>query len=160
MFLLDIVKREKIPVMTVDSPGASIWSIRNAVWSRKGDRVAFLVQKSRGVFSAAVYSRPERRLIEEKDLSAEKPLPQEPSALTPSIDWIGEDTRLVLGVPKERCLKVLGSDLVVEKKISVPPELGKEYLVRAADDAVLIQDFTNVAVWRLDLKTEKWKRIW
>jgi hypothetical protein len=132
----------------------------NAVWSQKGDRVAFLAQESRGVFSAAIYSRSDRRLIEEKNLSAEKPSPQEPSSLNPSIDWIDEDTRLILGVPKERCLKVLGLDLAVEKKIPVPPRLGKEYGVRAAGDAVLIQDFTNVTVWRLDLKTDNWKKIW
>jgi ABC-type transport system involved in multi-copper enzyme maturation permease subunit len=159
ILLLDIPSGEKTSVMKIESPEASTWGIANAVWSRTGDRVAFLVRKGRGVFTVAVYSRPERRLIEAMNSSSEEPLPQTPSSLSPSIGWISKDSRLVLGVPQERCLKVLSPDLAVEKKLPVPSGFGKSYHVWAAGDAVLVEDFENEAIWRLDLETEKWKKV-
>ena len=160
ILLLDSVSGEIIPMMKIESPEGSIYGIASPVWSRAGDRVAFLVRKGRGVFSVAVYSRPERRLIEALNLPAEEPSPKALSFLYPSIDWIGEGSTLILGVPQERCLKVLRPDLTVRKKLPVPSGFGKSYHVWAAGDAVLVEDFENEAIWRLDLKTEKWKRIY
>jgi ABC-type transport system involved in multi-copper enzyme maturation permease subunit len=158
ILLLDIPSGEKTSVMKIESSEASIWGLANAVWSRTGDRVAFLVRKGRGVFTVAVYSRSERRLIEATNLPAEETSPKALSFSSPSIDWIGKGTKLVLGVPQERCLKVLSPDLAVEKKLPVPSHFGKSYNVRAAGDVVLIEDSENDAIWRLDLETEKWKK--
>jgi len=158
---LDLASGGVVPVMTVDSAPGSIWfSVMEIVWNRKGDRAAFLVQNSPGVFTPAIYVLPERRVIMPEDVKLEGP-----PTLRPSLVWIG-DEKLMVGIPKERSVRILGPGLAGEKTISVPDFIDERFALYTAGDAVLLQDFGNdpswrpASIWRLDLKTEKWKKIW
>jgi hypothetical protein len=154
--LLDIASAEYAPVIKVENPDGSIWfSVRRPVWNRKGDKVAFLVQQDGGVFSPAVYLLKERRLVMPNDVRFKGT-----QELSPSLEWTSGDAKLVLAIPQERSLKILDLSLAVERSVPVPASIGGFFAAWPVDDAVLVQDFDKESVWRLDLKTEKWKRIW
>jgi len=154
--LLDIASAEYAPVIKVENPDGSIWfSVRRPVWNRKGDKVAFLVQQDGGVFSPAVYLLKERRVVMLNNVRVREWLDS-----APTLGWTSGDAKLVLGVPQERMLKILDPDLAVERAVPVPASIGANFAAWPVDDAVLVQDFDKESVWRLDLKTEKWKRIW
>ncbi len=159
--LLDLANGGVVPVMTVDSAPGSIWfSVLQIAWNRKGDRAAFLVQNIPGGFTPAVYILPERHVIMSKDAKLEGTPTQRPS-----LGWVG-DERLVAGSPRERSVRILGPGLAVEKTIPVPDSIDERFAIYTAGDTVLLQDFRNdsswrpASIWRMDLKTEKWKRIW
>jgi ABC-type transport system involved in multi-copper enzyme maturation permease subunit len=155
--LLDIASAENAPVLKVENPDGPIWSsVKSAVWSRKGDRVAFLVQKGRDVYTPAIYFLPERRVIMSKNAEL-----RETEDVSPSLDWTDGDEKLVLGIPQERSVKILDLGLAVERAVPVPASIDKQFTFWSVGNAILLLDYyTNRAVWRLDLKTEKWKKIW
>ena len=154
--LLDIASAEYAPVIKIENPDGSIWfSVRRPVWNRKGDKVAFLVQQDGGVFSPAVYLLKERRVVMLNNVRVREWLDS-----APTLGWTSGDAKLVLGVPQERMLKILDPDLAVERAVPVPASIGANFAAWPAGDAVLVQDSDKESVWRLDLKTEKWKRIW
>ncbi len=158
--LLNLASGEVAPLMTVDNAAGSIWfSIMEIVWNRKGDRAAFLIQKSPGIFTPAVYLLAERRVIMPEDVMLEGA-----QNLWPSLVWIG-DERLVVASSKEHSMKILDHGLAVERTIPVPDFIAGAFALCAVGDAVLLQNFGDspawrpASNWRLDLKTEKWKRI-
>jgi hypothetical protein len=77
-----------------------------------------------------------------------------------SLGWAPDGLKLMLADPSGRSLRILGPDLAWNTTIPVPASVGGEFTACPAGDAVLVSDYANVAVWRLDLKTEKWKKIW
>ena len=154
--ILDIASAEYAPVIKVEDPDGSIWSsVGRPVWNRKGDKVAFLVQQNGGVFSPAVYLLKERRLVRPNDVRFKGT-----RELSPTLGWTSGDAKLVLGVPQERSLKILDPDLAVERAVPVPASIGANFAAWSADDTILVMDFDKESIWRLDLKTEKWKKIW
>jgi hypothetical protein len=56
-------------------------------------------------------------------------------------------------------LTILGLGLALTKEVPVPASVGERFMAWSVGDAVLVSDHDNEAVWRLDLKTEKWKKI-
>jgi len=158
--LLDIASAENALVMKIDDPGEHSWdSVKRSVWNRKGDKVAFLVRQNGGVFSPAVYLLKERRVVMLNNVRV-----GEDGDYRTTLGWTSGDTKLVLGVPQERSLKILDLSLAVERAIPVPPSIGEYFEVCSTDDTVLIRETQGEAhrgsIWRLDLKTEKWKKIW
>jgi ABC-type transport system involved in multi-copper enzyme maturation permease subunit/Tol biopolymer transport system component len=160
--LLDIASAEFTPVLKVENPDGSNWfSVRRPVWNRKGDKVAFLVRQAGGVVTPAVYLLKERQVVMPKNYLAKEMFDFMPPA---ALEWMSEDAKLVLGSREERSLKILDPALAVEKAIPLPASIGEYFEVCSTDDTVLIWgapgEVRRGAVWRLDLKTEKWKRIW
>lgn len=154
--LLDPAKGETASVMTVVSPGSTIWSsVRSPVWSRNGDKVAFLVQRDGGFLTPAVYLLKEHRLVMPDDVRV-----QGSPAPFSSLGWTAGGLRLVLTIPGERSLRILGPDLSVRTTMAVPGSIGADFYAWPVDDAIFVLDFTKEAIWRLDLKTEKWRKIW
>ncbi len=159
--LLDLTTGEMTDAEMTEFTEQPVYSpIIQAAWSRQGDRVAFLFRNARGIYSPAIYSLTERRVLVAKAFQTKESSSQEPSDSFQSVDWVSGDTKLVTGVSTERCLKILDRELAEEKTIAVPAEVGKLFMASAAGDVVLVQDYENDSVWRLDLKTEKWKKIW
>jgi hypothetical protein len=157
---LDIASSEFTPVMKVENPvkdpDESIWGpVTRPVWNRKGDKVAFLVEQARGVFTPAVYLLKERRVIMPGNCRV-----KEMSYFGPKLEWMSVDAKLMLVSPEDRSLKILDPGLAVERSVPLPASIGERLGVRPVDDAVLVLDFEKGSVWRLDLKTEKWKKIW
>jgi hypothetical protein len=64
--------------------------------------------------------------------------------------------------PEDRSLKILDPGLAVERAVPIPASIGEYFSFCATDDTVLMGGASEVrgSVWRLDLKTEKWKKIW
>ena len=154
--LLDIASAEYAPVLKVENPDGSIWSsVMRPVWNRKGDKVAFLVQQDGGVLTPAVYLLKERRVVMLNNVRVREWLDS-----APTLGWTSGDAKLVLAIPEERSLKILDLSLAVERSVPVPASIGANFAAWPVDDAVLVQDFDKESIWRLDLKTEKWKRIW
>ena len=154
--VIDLGSGEMAPVAKLDAKAGGLYgSFMGFAWSRNGEEVALLVSPDRIVYRPAYFSRPERRLVEAEGFPY-----GEPSSHGPSIGWIDEDRKLVLGLPRDRCLKVLDRDLAEVKTVGVPDEVAKTFYVRAVGGNVFLHAFGAESVWRLDLKTEKWKKIW
>lgn len=154
--IIDVASGETTLVKKLEAPNSFIYgSLTGFAWSKSGDDIAFLVRKDKGVYSPAYYSMSERRLVEVGDSP-----PGEPFSARPSIDWIDGGATLVLGLPRDRCLKVLDRRLAEVITVGVPADVPQSYYVRPAGEAVFLQGFDPESVWKLDLKTEKWKKIW
>jgi ABC-type transport system involved in multi-copper enzyme maturation permease subunit len=155
--LLDTGTAESSAVMTIDKPRTSVWSVvQSPAWSPKGDEIVFMAQRNDGSSAPVIYLRRERRLVMPGDIR----IKSDEKTMAPSLRWI-DDTKLLLAAPHERALKILGSGLAVERTLSIPDRVGERLAAWSVDDSVLLTDFDGRgSVWRLDLKTEKWKRIW
>ena len=155
--IIDVASGETTLVKKLEARNSSIYgSLTGFAWSKSGGDVAFLIKKDGGVYSPAYFSRSEGRLVETgEDLTA-----GDASSAPPSIDWSDGGATLVLGIPRDRCLKVLDRRLAEVKTVGVPADVPKSYYVRPAKDAVFLQGFGPESVWKLDLKTGTWKKIW
>jgi ABC-type transport system involved in multi-copper enzyme maturation permease subunit len=153
--ILDLATGTSMPVMTVEPPKGSLSrSIVSPVWNRDGDKVAFLIRQDDDLLAPAVYLLKERRLVSSDDVRVKE------SRELASLGWTPDGLKLMLADPSGRSLRILGPDLAWNTTIPVPASVGGEFTACPAGDAVLVSDYANVAVWRLDLKTEKWKKIW
>lgn len=77
-----------------------------------------------------------------------------------SLSWAEGDSRLVLAQPMERSLKILDRDLTEVGRIRFPESIRNVYGGQTFGRTMLFQAAHPDSVWRLDLDTEKWKRIW
>ena len=153
--LLDLATGTSIPVMTVERPKGSPYSwIVSPVWNRDGDKVAFLVRRDAVLLTPAVYLLKERRLVSSDDMRVKE------FRESASLGWTADGLKLILADPAGRSLRIMGPDLAWKATIPVPASLSEHFTACPAGDAVLLADYVNTAVWRLDLKTEKWKKIW
>jgi hypothetical protein len=117
--------------------------------------LAFLIDMSDGVIAPVLYLLKEGRTVagsgEAIDVSYSG---------YPSIAWAEGDSRLVLMLPKDRSLKILDRGFAEVKSLPIPDGVPDIYRVRAAGRILLFQAYGPESVWRLDLDTEKWKRVW
>ncbi len=126
-------------------------------WSPTGDRLAILDEPERGAVRLSVYSPAERRVTMSKTLLTG--LSEFPPGT--GLGWIGDGGRLCWTDFRNRLLRIVAPDLTEEKTIAIPDRLGDWSFARAfAPEAVLLSDQTGRSLWRLDLHTEKWKRVW
>jgi len=154
--LLDISTAERSSVMKLEKLGGSVWfSVWRPAWNREGDKVAFLTGRNGVGATPAVYDMKERRLVRPDIVQVTASEGSSP----PSLGWIGGG-KLILGVPQEHALRILDLSLAGEKTIPVPAHVEANFAVWPANDVVLLMDLQKDAVWRLDIKTEKWKKIW
>ena len=158
--IIDVASGETTLVKKLEAKNSYFYgSLTGFAWSKNGDEVAFIVRKDKGVYSPAYYSLPERRLVEVGDFPPSEPFSGQPFSGV-SIGWIEGDTKLVLGLPRDRCLKILDRRLAEVKTVGVPAGVSASYHVRPAGESVFLQGSGEERVWKLDLKTDKWKRIW
>lgn len=126
-------------------------------WNPTGDRLAILDEPERGAVRVSVYSLAERRVAMSKTLLTG--LSEFPPGAR--IGWIGDAGRLCWSDFRSRLLRIMAPDLTEEKTIAIPGGLGDWPFAQAfAPEAVLLSDQSGRSLWRLDLRTEKWKKIW
>ncbi len=153
--ILDLATGTSMPVMTVERPKGSLSSsIVSPVWNRDGDKVAFLIRHDDDLLTPAVYLLKERRLVSSDDVRIQE------SRESASLGWTADGLKIILADPSGHSLRITGPDLAWKRTVPVPTSVSKNFAACPAGDAVLVSDYANVAVWRLDLKTEKWKKIW
>jgi len=155
--LLDLATGAATPVMTIERPEKpSLWhTITSIVWNADGDKIAFLARQEGGLLRPAVYLLKEHRLVTSEDVSVQGSLD-----FSPSLAWAEGGRELVLAASPERALRILGPDLAGIRTMAIPASIGERFRAWFTGDAVLLADYVNEAVWRLDLATEKWKRVW
>jgi hypothetical protein len=143
--------------MTIESSRTPVWSaFQSAVWSPKGDKVAFLILHDGGNAVPVIYVRSERRVVTPGDIQIKK----SKVGWEPALGWI-DDTKLILSLPEDRSIKILGPGLAEERTLSIPTQVGEKSAAWSDGSSVFLADFGEKgSVWRLDLKTEKWKKIW
>jgi ABC-type transport system involved in multi-copper enzyme maturation permease subunit len=130
-------------------------SFGSVSWSSSGQDVSFLFQVRKGFYAPAHCYPSEGRII----LKEGEPF-EYSSMGYDSLAWADGDSRLVLARPKERSLKVLDRDLAEVGMIRFPDSLRNVFGGQAFGKSMLFQAAHPESVWRLDLDTKKWKRIW
>ena len=103
-----------------------------------------------------MYSLEARRITESRELMrTEGEFPRAAAG------WIGDRGRLCWYDPKAGALRFLAPDLSEEKAIAVPGVIGKgPFVPDFGGGTILLTDEGHQSLWRLDIKTEKWKKIW
>jgi len=156
--LLDLKTGATTPITTIERPGREfLWNaIQHSGWSGDGDRVGFLIRREGGLVTPAVYSGNEHRFVMGPDIR----LQETPDSSHHELRWTGDGAKLVVTAVVERSLYFLGLDLALTKEVPVPASVGERFMAWPVGDAVLVSDQDEDAVWRLDLTTETWKKIW
>lgn len=131
-------------------------SVLRLCWNRAGDRLAILHEPESGVLRLSVFSLETRRITESRELMRiEREFPPA------SAGWIGDRGRLCWYDPKAGVLRFLAPDLSDEKAIALPGAIGKGPFYPAfGGGMILLTDEGDQSLWRLDITTEKWKKIW
>ena len=128
-------------------------------WSPKGDRLAYFLRngtsRGSGRYVVETLSVADGRRLASKELTVVEDTGQQYL-----MDWLADGVRLVLDDPAgDKALKILGSDLSEEKRFALPDSVLPHYNLQAAGDKILIAPSNTHRLWRLDLKTGSWKRI-
>jgi Tol biopolymer transport system component/ABC-type transport system involved in multi-copper enzyme maturation permease subunit len=128
-------------------------------WSPRGDKLAIFARQGTtpgtGAYVLMVFSITERKMLALREMTND-----ERTGQLYNLDWLDDDARVLLGDPTERCLKILRPDLSEEKRIPFPASIVSPYGSSVSGDKVLIVDSDKHRLWRLDLKTEGWKRVY
>jgi hypothetical protein len=133
---------EKREVLKTSS--LKLWAVK---WNSDGDKIIFSREKEFWVYSLA---EDKAQRIGWRSYSYEV-----------GFDWLLDGKRLVLSIPVdgEYYLQVLKKDFSEEKKIKIPyPVQGNIYLW-GLDNKVLMK-FQKGPLFRLDLETAKWKKVY
>lgn len=124
-------------------------------WSANGQDLALLIQERKGVFIPTHFSLKEGQVV----VASGEPVEASSSGI-PTIAWAADESRLVLALPRERSLKVLDRNLEEVGSIGFPDAVANLFDGQATAKGVLLRSRHPQGLWRLDLDTEKWKRIW
>jgi hypothetical protein len=142
LLVLNLETLEKREVLKTSS--LKLWAVK---WNSSGDKIIFSREKEFWVYSLA---EDKAQRIGWRSYSYEV-----------GFDWLADGKRLVLSIPVdgEYYLQVLKEDFSEEKKIKIPyPVQGNIYLW-GLDNKVLMK-FQKGPLFRLDLETAKWKKVY
>ncbi|NOR54342.1 MAG: hypothetical protein GQ536_09690 [Candidatus Aminicenantes bacterium] len=127
--------------------------IRDFKWSKNGDKITFLIEKNKlGVYSLLDNKTREIHLYEPVDQAA---------SLEHRVAWTFDDKKFVY-IDKIRdvfYIRVFGRNLKEEKRIEIP-DPGGFLTLWGLDDIALLRKFHRRELWRVDLETEHWRRIY
>ncbi len=124
-------------------------------WSKDGDRIAFSKHNVTGKsvnYKLVVYSASENR-ITELDYGTYK--------YGLGYDWLQHANTLIVSdiIDQEPRLRVLNESLKEERQLIFTGEIKNNWTLWGLDNAVLVQRSRRGGFWRLDLATEKWKKV-
>jgi len=122
-------------------------------WSADSDNFAFINAGSLWVYSRSKGELREVWRLPDKDRGM-------------CFDWIGEDTRIALIDAKPNPIQpdivILGQDFAVEKRMRIPkqftPSKGYWRIWGLVQKLLLVSE--EGGLWRLDLKTDEWKKVY
>jgi hypothetical protein len=140
--VLNLEILEKREVLKTSS--LRLWAVK---WNSAGDRIVFSREKEFWVYSLA---ENKAQRIGWRSYSYEV-----------GFDWLADGKRLVLSIPVdgEYYLQVLKEDFSEEKKIKIPYAVQGNIYLWGLDNKVLMK-FQKGPLFRLDLQTEKWKKVY
>lgn len=153
-----LVDLDSLAVKSIDVAGDR--SIFRMAWSPGSDRLAVLVRKGTlrgtGAFILEVLSIPDGKILASREMTTEERIGQ-----LYGLDWMKDGIRLALGDPGGgRCLKILGSKLEEEKTFPVPASVGSPWSIMVSNDKILVAKNDPERLWRVDLGTKRWKRLY
>lgn len=139
LVILDLRTLEKKVIYSIDSGyfGA-------IVWDKSGDRFAFSKKDEVLIYSA-------------KDDKITQSIPW-PSRYGSLYGWLLDNEEFVL--MEGSSLRVFNKEFKEEKRIKIPESVKAPQNLWGLDHKVLVYDTELSKVWRLDLVTEKWKKVY
>ncbi len=128
-------------------------------WDPTGERLLFQVKRpapeGRTDYAIAVYSLAAGKVVAEETFAA-----SDREAWSTSTAWM-RDGRSVLCLDGEsRSLRILDLALQETGRFDLPARLKEPGQPAVVGDQVLIEDGKTETLWRLDLPTKRWKRIY
>jgi Tol biopolymer transport system component len=152
--LLDLSTLERTEVAGSTQP-AWFW----VQWDPAGERMAFTMKRTgpggEQNYVLAIYSLPAGKTIAERVVARDERAFQMFSS-----SWSPDGRSLVIPDPEKHCLRILGQDLQETGRIELPARIKQPWVPRVVRDQVLVQDAKADALWRLDLGTKRWKRLY
>jgi ABC-type transport system involved in multi-copper enzyme maturation permease subunit len=152
--LLDLSTLEKTEVAESIQP-AWFW----VQWDPAGERMAFFTKRigpgGEQNHVLAVYSLPAEITLAETVVAWD-----ERAAGILWSSWAPDGRSLVIPGPEGRSLRILGQDLQDTGRIELPARIKKPGFSQLLRDQVLVEDTETDALWRLDLGTKRWKRLY
>jgi hypothetical protein len=124
---------------------AKLWSLK---WSQEGGKVAYSANREIGIIDARENTV---RKICERNYEYES-----------GFDWLsgGEGLVMIYPLEGENHLRVLGKEYNEEKLIRIPVRLEGHTYVWGLEDMVLLKSAKGGPLWRVDLKTENWQKVY
>ncbi len=145
--VLDLKTLEKKEIYEADS-------IDRFVWSSNGDKMAFLAAGNELI----VYNFLENSIKKIEELNY-----TEPGWYVPVFDFVLNDKKIVVSdeINGEFYLRIFGEDFNEEKQLKIPfhLEYGKPY-IWGLNNIVLVKNSEKNELWRINLDTEKWRKIY
>lgn len=124
-------------------------------WSSDGDKLAFFRWRSEGsypvLFTLWVYSVAEGKFLAEGEADLD---------INTLAAWLYDGSHIIMLERTTSTVKVLDLNLNIERTIAVPSALKGPAGLEVVEDKVLIKDYAMSRLWRLDLQTESWKKIY
>jgi len=142
LVLLDLKTLDKKVIFEAER--MRLWAMK---WSQDGEKIVFSRARE-----TLVYTLTDNMLrkVSKRDYGYEV-----------GFDWLADGKRLALIIPDygDLYLRVFGEDFKEEKRVKIPyPVEGSVYLW-GLDNKVLM-NFNRRSLFRLDLETEKWKKVY
>jgi hypothetical protein len=152
--LLDLKTQQKLDIVT--EANSVIYGIQ---WDPTGNLFSYVLKKpdqgGASSFIMAVYSLSEEKIISEKALAS-----SEASLAYFSAAWMPDGRSLIAANRENRNLLFFGTDLHESGRIPLPARLKEPWGISVISRQVLIVDGKTDALWRLDLDTKRWKRLY
>lgn len=122
-----------------------LWTIK---WNQSEDRIAFSRDNELWVYSLV---KDASEKISQRNYSHEI-----------GFDWINDGQKLVLIYPVdgENNLMIFGEDLKKEKMTEISFPIEPPIYIWGLDNKVLVKSLKKGPLWRVDLETEEWKKIY
>jgi hypothetical protein len=130
-------------------------SVGRVVWNKNGDKIAF----SRHTQIDSVSDR--KLLVYSLSDSNIEELNLETLKYGLGYDWLLNSDKLVVSdsIDNKPRLRIIGEHTDEEKQIILVQDIENHWTIWGLDNAVLLQRSRRGGFWRLDLKAEKWKKV-
>jgi len=152
--LLDLKTHQKIDI--AQGTDGAIYGFQ---WDPTGEFLFYILKMpregGRSSYVMAVYSLRERKVVSEKIIAS-----AEHSALRFSAAWMPDGRSLIAADEESRYFALLGLDLEETGRFNMPNWLTEFWGIVVFGRQVLIVDSRTHSLWRLDLDTKRWKRIY
>jgi ABC-type transport system involved in multi-copper enzyme maturation permease subunit len=152
--LLDLSTMERTDI--AEGPQSTLSRIQ---WDPSGERMSYCMKRTepggRSYDVLAIYSLPAHRTVAEKVIAMGKS-----EETLSGASWMPDGRSLVSCDSEDRRLIFLGPDLQETGRIDLPARIKKPWGLTVIGNQVLIGDSATNSLWRLDLKTKSWKKIY
>jgi len=129
-------------------------------WDPAGQRLSFSLRRPESGGQEhhvlAIYSVSERKIIAERNIIARSE--SEVELLWTA--WMPDGRSLVALEEGHRSLSIFGPDLQETDRVDLPARIKEPWGSATVGNQVLIEDSKTDSLWRLDLGTKRWKRIY